>query len=215
MNKIDEIYARSASPLEFAKEYFAYLAELMGKMDPAPVARFIEAVEKTRATQNQIIFLGNGGSAATASHFANDFIGGPRVFDNAYRALSLTDNGALVTAIANDHGYDKIFELQLRALMREGDVVVGISASGNSPNVLSAIRYANAHGATTVGLTGFDGGELAKICGINVHVPTAKGEYGPVEDVHMIIDHLTSAWLIQFNRMAKVVPLAVPQKKRA
>ena len=106
-------------------------------------------------------------------------------------------------------------EQAVEAVEREGDVVVGISASGNSPNVLSAIRYANAHGATTVGLTGFDGGELAKICGINVHVPTAKGEYGPVEDVHMIIDHLTSAWLIQFNRMAKVVPLAVPQKKRA
>jgi D-sedoheptulose 7-phosphate isomerase len=215
VNKVDQIYASSSSPLEFAKKYFEYLSELMHKMDPAPVAKFIDAVERTRKTKNQIIFLGNGGSAATASHFANDFIGGPRVFDNAYRAISLTDNTALITAIGNDHGYEKIFELQLRALMRPGDVVVGISASGNSPNVLAAMRYANSHEATTVGLTGFDGGELAKMVKINIHVPTAKGEYGPVEDMHMVIDHLTSAWLIQFNKQEKVVPIESPKRKRA
>lgn len=215
MNKVEEMYAQSSSPVEFAKKYFQYLSELMLKMDPAPVANFIAAMEKTRTTKNQIIFLGNGGSAATASHFANDLIGGPRVWDNAYRALSLTDNAALITAIGNDHGYDKIFELQLRALMREGDLVVGISASGNSPNVLMAMRYANTHGATTVGLTGFDGGELAKYVNINIHVPTAKGEYGPVEDMHMVIDHLTSAYLIHFNKQEKVVPLEQGKKKRA
>ncbi|MBX3021650.1 MAG: SIS domain-containing protein [Bdellovibrionales bacterium] len=215
MNRVEQMFAESSSPMEFAQKYFQYLAELMGKMDPKPVGQFIEAVEQARATKNQIFFLGNGGSAATASHFANDFVGGPRCWDNAYRALSLTDNSALVTAIGNDHGYDKIFELQLRALMREGDVVVGISASGNSPNVLAAMRYAAANGAVTVGLTGFDGGELAKISQINIHVPTAKGEYGPVEDLHMVIDHLTSGYLVQFNKQKNVVPLETPKRKRA
>lgn len=215
MNKVEEIYQSSSSPLEFAQKYFNYLSDLLKKIDPKPVAQFIEAMEKARKTKNQIIFCGNGGSAATAGHFANDLIGGPRCWDNAYRAISLTDNTALITAIGNDHGYEKIFELQLRALMREGDVVVGISASGNSPNLLAGMRYANAHGATTVGLTGFDGGELAKLVQINIHVPTAKGEYGPVEDLHMVIDHLTTGYLIQLNKQESVVPLERPRQKRA
>lgn len=215
MNKLDQIFVHTSSPADFAREYFAHVAELIGNMDPKPVAQFIESVRKARVGGNQIFFLGNGGSAATASHFANDFLAGPRSWDNAYRAMALTDNTALLTAIANDHGYDHVFELQLRALMRPGDLVVGISASGNSPNVLNAIQYANANGATTVGLTGFDGGALAKAVKINIHVPTAKGEYGPVEDVHMVIDHLVSAYLIQLARQETPVSIDEARRKRA
>lgn len=215
VNKMDKLFLDSDSPLAFAKGYLNYISELVLKLDPAPIAQFMEAVEKARETKNQILFLGNGGSAATASHFANDFQAGPRSFDNPYRAIALTDNSALITAIANDHGYDKVFELQLRSLMRPGDLVVGISASGSSPNVLMAMRYANAHGGTTVGLTGFDGGELAKMVKICIHVPTAKGEYGPVEDLHMVIDHLVGAWLFQSNRQQSVVALDESKRKRA
>lgn len=199
-NKIEEIYSKTKSPIDFARQYLDYVSDVLKRMDPVPIAKFLDLLESARAQKNQIIFLGNGGSAATASHFANDVAGGPRSWDNPYRALALTDNVALITAIANDHGYDKIFELQLKVLMRPGDLVIGISASGNSPNVLSAIKYANENKGITVGLTGFDGGELAKMAKLNIHVPTAKGEYGPVEDIHMVVDHLVGAYLTQLNK---------------
>lgn len=200
MNKIEEIYSKTKSPVEFARQYLDYVSDILKRMDPAPIAQFIGILEDARIKNKQIIFLGNGGSAATASHFANDVSSGPRSWDKPYRALALTDNVALITALANDHGYDKIFELQLKILMQPGDVVIGISASGNSPNVLSAIKYANEKSGITIGLTGFDGGELAKMAKLNIHVPTAKGEYGPVEDIHMVVDHLVGAYLSQLNK---------------
>jgi D-sedoheptulose 7-phosphate isomerase len=102
-----------------------------------------------------------------------------------------------VTAIANDDGYEQLFVQQLAVLMRPGDLVVAISASGNSPNVLRAVEYANANGAATIGLTGFDGGKLKGLARHAVHVPTAKGEYGPVEDAHMVLDHLVASSLVR------------------
>lgn len=200
MNKLDEIYAVATNPTDFAKAYLEYVSNLIASLDPAPIAGFIEALEKTRNENRQIFFLGNGGSAATSSHFANDILAGPRSWDKPYRAISLTDNVALLTALGNDCGYDKVFSLQLKALMNAGDLVVGISASGNSPNVINAITLANEKGGRTVGLTGFDGGRLAKLAHIHIHVPTRSGEYGPVEDAHMVVDHLVSAFLMRSNQ---------------
>jgi D-sedoheptulose 7-phosphate isomerase len=111
------------------------------------------------------------------------------------KVVSLTDNVAVITALANDYGYDRIFVMQLEPLLAEGDVVVAISASGNSPNVVQAIEFANERKAVTVGLTGFDGGRLGELCEIHVHVPSARGEYGPVEDAHMVLDHLVMSYL--------------------
>lgn len=200
MNKVEAIYEKSKDTTTFAIEYLKYISELVLKLDPTPIAKFLELIEQARKNKRHIFFLGNGGSAATSSHFANDIGAGPRNWQNPYRAISLTDNVALLTAIGNDHGYDHIFILQLKMLMQKGDVVVGISASGNSPNVINAIEYANTNGASTVGLTGFDGGKLAKAAQVNIHVPTQKGEYGPVEDLHMVVDHLVGAYLMMSNR---------------
>ena len=144
--------------------------------------------------------MGNGGSAATASHFANDIAIGSKSWSKPFRALSLVDNIPTLTAIANDDGYEEIFVQQLKVQMVPGDVVVAISASGNSPNVVRAIEYANANGAFTVGVTGFDGGKLRDISRIGVHIPTTKGDYGHVEDVHMILNHLISAYLMRASR---------------
>ena len=139
----------------------------------------------------------------TASHFANDIAIGTRTGDDRpFRALSLADNAAVMTAIANDDGYDEIFVQQLQVLIRPGDVVVAISASGRSPNVIKAIEYANAHDAITVALTGFAGGRLKEIARHGVHVPTDEGEYGPVEDTHLILDHLVGAYLARRVRAA-------------
>ncbi|MCX6357409.1 MAG: SIS domain-containing protein [Candidatus Aureabacteria bacterium] len=172
------------------------MSALFDQMDCTAIGRMAEIFEDARRAGNKIFFMGNGGSAATASHFANDLGKGARVKGKAqYKALSLADNVSLITALANDDGYDRIFIAQLEALLNKGDVVVGISASGNSPNVVKAIEYANAKGAITIGLTGFSGGRLKETAHLCIHVETPKGEYGPVEDVHMILDHLVTTYL--------------------
>jgi len=125
----------------------------------------------------------------------NDIAIGSKSLEKPFRVMSLTDNAAVLTAIANDYSYDEIFTQQLRVLMEEGDVVVAISVSGNSPNVVQAVEYGNERGAHTIALTGFDGGRLHECASLVVHVPTSVGEYGPAEDVHMILDHLVGSFL--------------------
>lgn len=207
MNKIDELTQRHAGdPAGYARAYLDYLASCFQSIDPDAVQAFIELLLAARASGNSVFFIGNGGSAATASHFANDISIGTRTGDERpFRAVSLTDNVAVMTALANDEGYDRMFVDQLRVHMRDGDSLVAISASGNSPNLIEAVDYAKSKGATVVGLTGFDGGKLKEKCDISLHVATAKGEYGPVEDVHMIFDHLIGSYLIaEVKRQAAI-----------
>lgn len=198
MNRIDQLTERHAEePGVYARAYLDYLASCFAAIDCDAVAAFVELLLKAREQGRSVFFIGNGGSAATASHFANDLSIGTRTGDvRPFRAVSLTDNVAVMTALANDEGYDRIFVDQLKVAMRDGDALVAISASGNSPNVIAAVNYARARGATIVGLTGFDGGKLKQSADISLHVPTAKGEYGPVEDIHMIFDHLIGSFLI-------------------
>ncbi len=198
MNKIEELTQRYyGDPAGYAHAYLDYLASCFQSIDSAAVEAFINLLLDARVAGNTVFFIGNGGSAATASHFANDISIGTRTGDNLpFRAVSLTDNVAVMTALANDEGYDRMFVDQLRVHLRDGDSLVAISASGNSPNLIEAVDYAKTRGATVVGLTGFDGGLLREKSDISLHVPTAKGEYGPVEDVHMIFDHLIGSYLI-------------------
>lgn len=199
MNEITRLYQDHKSDMTgFAVGYFRHLANLMERIDPKPIAEFLKLVLHTRKAGGRIFFLGNGGSAATASHFANDYGIGTRSPQNPFRAVSLTDNVAALTAIGNDFGYDEIFTRQLlNHDLTHKDIVVAISASGNSPNVIKAIELGRERGAKIVGLSGFDGGQLRAKSDISLHVPTEKGEYGPVEDLHMIFDHLTHAYLLQ------------------
>lgn len=197
MNRLDKIFAGRDDPAGFARDYLRYLGEILEAMDEGAIAAFIDIILDARERDARIFFLGNGGSAATASHFANDIAIGTRAAEKPFRAVSLTDNVAIMTAIANDDGYENIFVLQLQTQLAAGDVVVAISASGNSPNVVNALEYAKSKGAGTVALTGFDGGKIAKIADLNVHIPTEAGEYGPAEDGHMILDHLIGSYLIR------------------
>ena len=135
-----------------------------------------------------VFVLGNGGSAATASHFVCDLAKGTRTDGlPAFRVVSLTDNVPLMTAWANDTSYDRVFAEQLSALVRPGDVVVAISASGNSPNVLAATRVARQLGATTIALTGQGGGRLGRLAELTIRVPARSVEQ--VEDAHLAIAH--------------------------
>jgi D-sedoheptulose 7-phosphate isomerase len=196
-NPLDTIFAAAPEPEAYARAYLRHLGEVLGRLEAVTVAKFVDILLSARERGARIFFCGNGGSAATASHFANDLGIGTRTPSKPFRAIALTDNAAAITAIANDDGYDAVFVQQLQALMQKDDVVVAISASGNSSNVVRAVEYANARGAITVALTGFDGGRLRGLASLAVHVPTEKGEYGPVEDVHMVLDHLVGTYLMR------------------
>ena len=207
MNQIEKLtQLHAGAPAAYARAYLDYLASCFQLVDSGSVQEFVRLLLDAREFGNTVFFIGNGGSATTASHFANDISIGTRTGDNKpFRAVSLTDNVAVMTALANDEGYDRMFVDQLRVHLRDGDSLVAISASGNSPNLIEAVDYARSRGATVVGLTGFDGGKLREKSDISLHVPTAKGEYGPVEDVHMILDHLIGSYLIaEVKRQATV-----------
>ena len=181
---------------EFARSYLTRVTAVLANLDTQAIAQVIEVFLNARKRDAHIFFLGNGGSAATALHFANDLgVCASPEGRRPFRAVSLTANTSLITCLANDIGYENVFSWQLRNLMRPGDVVVGISASGNSPNVVHGLEYAAQNGGIPVAIVGFDGGQMKKMAKYVIHVDTDHGEYGPSEDVHMVLDHLISAYL--------------------
>lgn len=198
MNNIDRFFTRD--PVAFAEAYLSYLQAVLRSLDSAAIGRFINTLLDARARGATIFVIGNGGSAATASHMASDLSIGSNDYDRPFRVISLTDNVAVISAIGNDFGYEEVFVRQLRVLGRKGDVLIAISVSGNSLNVLKAVAFAQSAGIKTVGLTAFDGGRLKAIADEGIHVPTEAKEYGPAEDVHMVLDHLVGAYLMRSVR---------------
>ena len=196
MNNLDRIFTKD--PVAFAGAYLDYLTSVLKTIDTREIGQFIETLLDARERGATIFFIGNGGSTATASHFANDIAIGTNSYEKPFRAVSLTDSNAIITALGNDFGYEEIFVRQLQVLGRAGDVVVAISASGNSPNLIKAFDYAKSIGIKTVAITAFDGGKIKQIADEGVHVPTAPKEYGPAEDAHMVLDHLVGAYLMRF-----------------
>lgn len=198
MNNIEQGFEKSADFHAFAKNYFSYLYKLLEELDTSQIASFAREMESARQNCNTVFFVGNGGSAATASHMANDFgtdIHKRTLTDKPYRAMSLVDNCAVMLAVANDTGYENLFVGQLKIHYRKGDKLIAISASGNSPNVVAAAQWVKKQGGTVIALVGFDGGRLKEISDVAVQVKALKGEYGPVEDIHLVLDHLVTYWL--------------------
>ena len=178
----------------FSNNYLEYLTELISQLNREAIGDFADLLIQSRDSGATTFFLGNGGSASTATHFVNDVSLGSRQFKKPFRAISLCDNQAVITAIANDDGYENIFLQQLQTLSRPGDTIVCISASGNSKNLIKAIEFAKENNLYVVGLTAFDGGYLKESCDLNIHVPTKIGEYGPAEDLHMVICGLIGSY---------------------
>jgi len=174
------------------KQIQNYLSVLQQTMDQLPVqliAEVIDVLQLARIQGNQVFIMGNGGSASTASHFACDLAKNTRREGLPhFLVIGLTDNMALFSAYANDEGYENVFSQQLVNLIKPGDVVIGISASGNSKNVLNAIEEAQKYNATTIGFTGFDGGRLGQMVNINIHVKSETIEH--VEDIHLMLEHM-------------------------
>jgi D-sedoheptulose 7-phosphate isomerase len=182
-----------------AQEYFAYVTQLIRSVDMDKLDAVVQRLHAAREGGSCVYVMGNGGSAATASHFANDLGKLPRKPGQApIRAVSLTDNVAWVTALANDEGYENIFTGQLDRLLQNGDVVIVISASGNSINLIRAVEMARQRGADTIAILGFTGGKLRGAADITLLIPSRPGYYGPVEDVHLVIEHVITDCLARF-----------------
>ncbi|MCL0036162.1 SIS domain-containing protein [Dehalococcoidia bacterium] len=149
MNNLEKIFSESRSGGDYARRYASYMSELLTSLNWQAIEGIIEVFQTVRANGKTIFFAGNGGSAATCSHFAEDLVYGTMVEGaEPFKALSLTDNVAYITALGNDEGYENIFVGQMKNLFKQGDVIVGISGSGNSPNVVKAIEYANSKGVS-------------------------------------------------------------------
>ena len=155
MNQIEKIFMENPTPSEFSKNYFDYLSTIFKKIDEKAIQKMVEVILIAREKNKTIFFIGNGGSAATASHFANDLAIGTRTSGKPFKVMSLTDNNAVLTAIGNDFGYENLFVKQLEAYLKDGDIIVAISASGNSPNIINAIEFGKLRNCTTIGTKRF------------------------------------------------------------
>ena len=204
MNNIEKIFKENGTNFRnFSKEYSNYLKFLLDNLDHNSLNKCVIELEKARENNNTIFIIGNGGSASTASHVGNDF--GLAVIKKtkkpnfkSYRVLALTDNVSVITAIGNDSGYENIFLDQLKVHYRDGDKLIVISASGNSPNLINASEWFKEQGGKVIGWLGFDGGKLKNIVDLPIVINTPHGEYAPVEDLHLIVNHIIVTWM-QFN----------------
>ena len=182
----------------FTKNYLTKLEKLFKEIDLDRLSRLETELESLRKNNSTLFVFGNGGGSATATTMANDL-----GFDikkkktkvkNTFKIISLNDNSAVVTAIANDIGYENIFLKQLEIHYRKGDKILIFSASGNSENLLKAANWIKKKGGRVISILGFDGGKLKKISDLSIHIKTEKGDYGPVEDIQLIINHIFAHW---------------------
>jgi len=176
---------------QIIKNYFKELTDAVWQIPVSNVERVVQIIYDAYCNGKQVFIMGNGGSASTASHFCCD-LGKGAVVDGSprLRVISLNDNIPLLTAYANDLGYESVFEEQMKNLTQEGDVVICITASGNSPNVVRAMEFANRQGAITIGFLGFGGGKVKEL--VKEHVTLENHDYGQVEDIHMLLAHSVS-----------------------
>jgi D-sedoheptulose 7-phosphate isomerase len=171
-------------------QYLEDFSALLKKVDQKEVDALVDLLTEAYKNDRFIFIIGNGGSGANASHLCEDLGKGTlHNFDTQKRlkVMSLTDNTPYILAYGNDLGYDRVFVEQLKNFAQPGAVLLSISGSGNSANVLKAVEWANANGLKTVGITGYDGGKLRKMCQSGVHVPSHN--MGAVESVHLVIFH--------------------------
>jgi D-sedoheptulose 7-phosphate isomerase len=181
-----------------ASEYVHVFTKMLDQLDVNAIERIVQLIQRARAGGATIYIAGNGGSASTASHWVNDLgkaTKAPGV--PPLRVMSLNDNVSWLTALANDEGYDRVFAGQLENFAGHGDLLIMISASGNSPNLLRAAETARSKGATTVAFLGFDGGLLKDAVDDYVLIPSSKGAYGLVESGHSLVGHVITVCLVQ------------------
>lgn len=173
----------------YISDYLELEKKTLDCLDQKQIKAVLDAFMATYRAKGTIYVFGNGGSASTASHMANDFNKGISEYvDLKFRMICLNDNVATLMSIANDISYEEVFRFQLKNKLEKNDLIIGISSSGNSMNVLNAIQYANEQDVMTIGFCGYDGGKLKKMAKTSVHVPINNMQI--VEDMHLVLNHL-------------------------
>jgi phosphoheptose isomerase len=194
---------------DYATRYFAALREAMARIDTADIAKAAKLLGEIYDRGGKVFCIGNGGSASISDHLVCDHMKGVRTGTNRRpQVYSLASNNAMITAIGNDLSFEKIFVYQLENLAKPGDGVIAISSSGNSPNILAALEWAQINKVSTISLTGFQGGKAQALSDVNVYVPVEN--YGIAEDLHQSIMHILAQYL-RMEKLAKSTPL--PQTK--
>lgn len=203
--RMAQLFANAPDAAGYIRAHLDRTAEVLEALDPQPVAQLLQQIEALCAAGKTLYVCGNGGSASVAGAWVNDLSANSVVKGKpGFRVLSLADSGAVVTALANDISFEEVFAEQLRAWMQPGDLVLGMSCSGNSENVLRAIRYANENGGQTAAICGFDGGKLKDLAQLSILVESSQDEYGPVEDAFSVIMHAVVGYLtMSRGRMLK------------
>lgn len=180
----------------FTKNYFHNLIDVINNIDIDKIEKLSKNFEIRRKNNNKIFVIGNGGSAVNASAMANDlgFDIIKKTKQKSFKIVSLTDNNAINSAISNDIGFENLFISQIQSQYEKGDMLLALSVSGNSKNLIKASQWFKKNKGYVFGILGFDGGKLKKICSDYLIIKSKKGEYGPVEDLQLIINHILAHW---------------------
>ena len=196
MSEIDKLAKKNNNIAIFAESYFQNLIDTFKKIDKKSILKLEREFLDIRKKNATLYVFGNGGGAATAMTMANDlgFDILKKTNKKTFKIISLNDNTSVITAIANDTGYDNIFLNQLKIHFKKNDKILIFSASGNSKNLVDAAKWIKKKGGKVISILGFNGGKLKKISHLVVHIKSKKGDYGPVEDAQLIINHIMAHW---------------------
>ena len=196
MSQINKLAVKNKNIADFAKAYFKNLNHTFNNIDKKSLIRLEKEFLDIRKKNSTLYVFGNGGGAATAMTMANDlgFDVLKKTKKKTFKIISLNDNNSVITAIANDTGYENIFLNQLKIHFKKNDKILIFSASGNSRNLVVAAKWIKNKGGKVISILGFNGGKLKKISDLVVHIKSKKGDYGPVEDMQLIINHILAHW---------------------
>lgn len=194
---ISDLAANSKTISEFSEKYVKRLSAIFSDINKQKILELEKLINLARIENRNIFVFGNGGAAATATTMANDLgfdILKKTKVKKTFKVFCLNDNTSVLTAIANDVGYENIFLNQLKIHFRKKDIAIILSASGNSKNIVKAANWIKKKNSYVFSIVGFDGGKLKKISNNYIHIPSIKGEYGPVEDIQLMINHILAHW---------------------
>jgi D-sedoheptulose 7-phosphate isomerase len=197
MSSVKLIAKNSNNFFQFSKKYLKNLSLIFNKIDKKSFDNVLKEFNYIRSKKLNLFVAGNGGGAATATTMANDLgfdILKKTKTKNPFKIISLTDNTSVISAIANDTGYDNIFINQLKIHFKKQDRLLIFSASGNSKNLIKAAQWVKKNGGKVIGILGFNGGKLKNICDVSFHIKTENGDYGPVEDIQLMLNHILAHW---------------------
>ena len=196
MSEINKLALKHKNIANFAEAYFKNLNDTFNKINKSTIIKLEKELLDLRKKNSTLYVFGNGGGAATAMTMANDlgFDVLKKTKKKTFKIISLNDNSSVLTAIANDTGYDNIFLNQLKIHFNKNDKILIFSASGNSKNLIEAAKWVKKKSGKVISILGFDGGNLKKISDLVVHIKSKKGDYGPVEDAQLIINHILAHW---------------------